>query len=50
MSNIFLYIFIRDFFFLNLSKIGKFLQDESRLSLTKGNVLSIRWTNDQQVF
>ena len=37
-------------FFLNLSWIGKLLPGESWLSLTKGNVWSIRSTNDQPVF
>ena len=37
-------------FFLNLSWIGKLLPGESWLSLKKGNVWSVRSTNDQPVY
>ena len=52
MSSIFLYTGLRLFFlffFLNLSWIGQLLPGESWLSLKKGNVWSVRSTNDQPI-
>ena len=49
MCKAYFYTFLLDFFF-KLSWIGKLLPGESWLFLTKGNVWSIRSTDDQPVF